>query len=169
METDDAPAGFCGQRAVRQPVAGGAATVFRSRDVRNRGDTVAVVGRTAGDRADRRSVGARGAMVRHAARAQRAGVAPVHDARSAFRSRHRRRADGALSRDFRSQADARAGRPVSRRDRGSLRGRVPRRSAPTGRRKASARTAPIWSPTSIEVLRVAACRATRTGRSRPAF
>ena len=53
-------------------------------------DPVAVVRRPAGDRADQRSVGADDPLVRIAARAARAGAAPVHRARSAAGAGDRR-------------------------------------------------------------------------------
>ena len=94
-------------------------------------DSVAVVGRPAGDRADQRSVGADDSLVRIAARAARAGAAAVHRARGAAGAGDRRGAVDALPRDLRSAADARARRAVPRRDRGSLRRRVRRRRWPT--------------------------------------
>ncbi len=127
METHDAPAGFCGKRALRQPAAGGAAAIFRSRHVRDGRDPVAVVGRAPRDRADRRSLGACRPLVRHAARAQRAVAASVHRPRGASCARDRRGAGGSLSRDFRPQADGRARRPLSRRHRGPLRRGLSRR------------------------------------------
>ena len=68
-----------------------------------------------------------GPLVRHAARAQRAVAASVHRARGAAGARDRRGAGGALSRDFRPQADGRARRPLSRRHRGPLRRGLSRR------------------------------------------
>ena len=91
MKIHGAPAGFCGQRAVRQPAAGGAAAVLRPRDVRDRADPVAVVRRPPRDRADQRSVGADDPLVRIAPRAARARAASVHAARGAPRARHRHR------------------------------------------------------------------------------
>src|SRR5688572_5893068 len=108
METHGAPAGFCRQRALRQPAAGGTAPVLQPRDVRDGANPVAVVRRPAGDRADRRPVRALDSLVRVAARAARARPASFHRARGAARTGDRDGAGEALPCLVRSEADARA-------------------------------------------------------------
>ena len=74
-------------------------------------------------------------------------------------------AGGALSRDLRSQADARARRSVPRRDRRPLRRRVSRSDCPTATRR---RRAPTWSPPPSRCCAWRRFRATRTARFRRA-
>ena len=114
------------RRALRQPAAVGAAPVLRARDARRRADAVGVVRRPAGDRAVGQSVGADHPLVRHALHAARARPLAVHGARSAAGAGDRRGAGGALSRHPEPAHHRRARRSVPRRDRGSLRRRVPR-------------------------------------------
>src|SRR6476620_294533 len=104
MEIDVAPAGFCGQRALRPTVASRVATVLQSRDVRDGADSVALVGRTTRDRAHQRSVGAVGPLVRIASRTPRAGPPSVHGTRSAAGARDRHGARDALPGNLRSEA-----------------------------------------------------------------
>jgi hypothetical protein len=84
----------------------------------------------------------------------------VHEPRGPARAGDRRRAVGALPRHLRSQADARARRPLPRGDRGSLRRRLPRYAVAT---RIPRRPAPTSSPPPSRCCASRRCRATRTG------
>ena len=85
-----------------------------------------------------RSVRAVDPLVRVAAHPARARAPSVHPARSPAGEGDRQRARAALPGDLRPQADARAGRPLPRRDRRPLHQRVPERAG-AERRRARAR------------------------------
>ena len=89
------PGGGCPLRYV--PSAG-APAVLRARDARVRGRAIAFVRWAAGHRADGRSRGAGGPLVRQPLCAARTEAAAVHRERGAVRPRHRHRAVGALPR-----------------------------------------------------------------------